>query len=826
VSASLGRTLQRAEERLRKGDVSGAESLCALVLQKSPGNPDALYLLGAAQLADGRARDAVAPLKQAVDTSPRHGAALEHLGLAYLMLGKFAEAEGVLSSAAVLPGAPASVLMRLGIAMLEQGRPEESLAALRRALTLDPQNVDCHLNLGRALAHVGNVTGAREHIEAVLRLSPRHADAAFNMGVIAFQREQLAEARQWFERALALSPRYVDAMVGLGLVLQKQSRLDEAATCLGQALALDPANAAAGNNLAHTLVLQGKLSEARVQYLATLSRTPGLLMAHEGLAALCITLGRLKEAIASLREALRLSGGNARIQTALANTLFQDGQLNEAEAAAQQANQLDPDAAAPYSVLALVHIVRNATDRAIAVLEAGFQRCGDNGLLGMLTHQLQRACDWVKWRAAWSEMAGRLDSAADLGSPFWLLTEATTAEQQLSYTRRWAEAQFGALARQPASRSPAARGSRPRVRVGYLSSDLHEHAIAHLFAGVLEQHDRGQFEIFAYSHGPEDGSATRVRVKQACEHFVDVAWDPDDVVVRRIEDDALDLLVDLKGYTAGARTSILAQRPCQVQINWLGYPGTLGAPFIDYLITDRFIVPPGKEAAYSERILYLSSCWQCNDRSRPLIEPLTRKEYGLPDDAFVFCCFNQPSKITPEIFACWTSLLRRIAHGVLWLAQDNPLATHNLSTAAREQGIAPERLVFGARLPYAQHLARYCVADLALDTLPYTSHTTLSDALWCGCPAVGLCGETFAARVSGSILTAAALPDLVTYTLADYEALARRLAADPAALTEVRLRVARAKNDSPLFDSTGFTRSLEHLYAGLAHGAGDQASHG
>lgn len=821
MSAFAVRKLEQAQERLQQGDIAGAQFLCEQVLQRSPRNPEALYLLGMSRLITGQAGDAVPLLEQVVSALPQHGAALENLGLAYLLLGRIADAERVLRKTVILPGAPASTHMRLGLAVLHQNRHAEAIGPLQRALELEPQNIDCHLNLGQALAQGGDAAAARDHFETVLRLDPGHADAMFNLGVVALERDELDEARQWFERARAQSPGHVDALVNLGIVLQKQGHLDEAAGCFRRALEIDPALAAAGNNLAHTLMLQGRLAEAREQYLATLSRAPGMVVAHEGLAAACIRLGRLKEGIANLREVLRLGGENCGIRTALADALFQDGQLDEAESEASRASEIDPNAAGPYSVLALVHVVRNAPDRAITVLETGFQRTGANSLLGMLTHQLQRACDWEKWRAAWREMAARLDGAADLGSPFWLLTEATTAEQQLAYTRRWAEARFGAFAPQPASGRAPVRGAGQRLRIGYLSSDLHEHATAHLFAGVLEKHDRGRFEIFAYSHGPEDGSAMRACVKQACEHFVDVAWEPDDAVVRRIENDAPDILVDLKGYTLGARTSILAQRPCPVQINWLGYPGTMGARFIDCLITDSFIVPPEKESAYSERVLRLSPCWQCNDRSRPVIAPLTRAEYGLPDEGFVFCCFNQAVKITPEIFAIWMNLLRRAPHSVLWLAEDNPLATRNLGAAARELGIAPERLVFAPRLPYAQHLARYRAADLALDTFPYTSHTTASDALWLECPLVALCGDTFAARVSGSILTACGLPELITYSIQDYEEMAYRFASDPDLAHHMRARLSSAKAGAPLFDSAAFTRDLERLYLDLVQTAGE-----
>jgi predicted O-linked N-acetylglucosamine transferase (SPINDLY family) len=267
----------------------------------------------------------------------------------------------------------------------------------------------------------------------------------------------------------------------------------------------------------------------------------------------------------------------------------------------------------------------------------------------------------------------------------------------------------------------------------------------------------------------------------------------------------------------------MARRPCPVQITWLGYPGTTGAAFMDYLIADAFIIPPGREDMVSERVVRLPHCYQPNDRQRPRAEPLDRRAYGLPEDGFVFCCFNQTFKIAPDVFDVWLRLLSKVRGSVLWLVDSNAQAKRNLLEAARAQGVASERLVFAPRLPYAQHLARYARADLALDTFPYTSHTTLSDALWCGCPTVGLCGETFAARVSGSLLTTAGLPDLLTYSFEEYEALALRLASEHQALQEVRGRVIAARDRSPLFDSAAFARDLEKLYGAIARGEHEQA---
>lgn len=820
MSALSANKLKQARQRLQDGDAAGAERLCEQVLARAPRNPEALCLLGCARLAGGRPDEAIPPFERALAAEPHHGLILENLGLAHLVLGHPGQAEPFLRRAAAQRDAPPSAVMRFGIALLHQNKAGEALEVLQRALALDPRNIDCHLNLGQAYAQAGDWPAARGHFAAVLESDPAHVDALYNLGVLHLARDELDEARQWFGRALAQAPRHAEALANLGIVLQREDRLDEALDCFRQALALNPRLAPAGNNLARTLALQGRLAEAREQYRHALELAPDLMEAHEGYAAACVALGRLKEGIAALREIVRREPGTAAAWSRLADALFQSGELDEAQSAAAHASTLDPDATGPYSALALVHIVRGETEQAIAVLKDGFRRTDGSGLLGMLAHQLRRACDWERWRSAWAELAPRLDYATELGSPFWLLSDATTAEQQLNYTRRWAKARFGAPAPRRSPPGNAERQKSDRLRVGYLSSDFYDNATSYLLAGVLEQHDRSRVEIFAYSYGPDDAGQFRARVRQACEHFIDVAWDPQDEIVRRIEADAIDVLVDLKGYTLGARTAILARRPCPIQVNWLGYPGTMGAEFIDYLIADEFIIPPGSEGAYAERVVRLDPCWQCNDRGRPVLAPLTRQEYGLPDDAFVFCCFNQSVKVTPEVFACWMRLLARVPASVLWLAEDNPLATRNLAAAAQAHGIARERVVFSPRLPYAQHLARYQVADLALDTFPYTSHSTASDALWLGCPLVALCGDTFAARVSGSILTACGLPELITYSLADYEALAGRIATDRDLARETRARLAAVRETAPLFDAARYARNLERIYREMVERAG------
>ena len=319
-----------------------------------------------------------------------------------------------------------------------------------------------------------------------------------------------------------------------------------------------------------------------------------------------------------------------------------------------------------------------------------------------LAFQERRLCDWASWRQTWQRLSADLPASPALVSPFSLLCEPLTAAEQREYAGRWAQQFSGIAGRHP--RPTLKRSRNDRIRVGYLSSDFYEHATAYLLAEVLELHDRTRFEIFAYSYGPEDHSPMRARLRAACEHFIDIARDPDEVAATRIRRDELDLLIDLKGYTMGARTAILARRPCAIQASWIGYPGTMSADFIDVLIADSFIIPPDREVDYAERVVRLAHCYQPNDRKRPVATPQTRAHYGLPERGFVFCGFNQTYKITPEIFACWMNLLQATPGSVLWLLEDNATASQNLRAAARAHGVDPTRIVAAPKLPLAEHL--------------------------------------------------------------------------------------------------------------------------
>jgi predicted O-linked N-acetylglucosamine transferase (SPINDLY family) len=352
-----------------------------------------------------------------------------------------------------------------------------------------------------------------------------------------------------------------------------------------------------------------------------------------------------------------------------------------------------------------------------------------------------------------------------------------------------------------------------RLRIAYLSSDFCSHALSFLMAELFEIQDRARFEVLGISFGPDDQSDTRARLVRAFDQFHDVRSESDLDVAKLLNDLHVDIAIDLNGHTRGARSGILAHRAAPIQVSYLGYPGTMGADFIDYVIADKTVLPFDRQPFYTEKIVHLPDCYQVNDSKRQIAARTpTRHEAGLPDEGFVFLCINNNYKITRPVFDVWMRLLGAVEGSVLWLLQDNADAKENLRKGAAARGIDPARLVFAGRLEPAEYLARYRLADLFVDTLPYNAHTTASDALWAGLPLLTCRGASFAGRVATSLLHAAGLPELATSDLGEYEALALRLATDATLLRGLRHRLAQNRATCPLFDTDRFRRHIESAY--------------
>jgi predicted O-linked N-acetylglucosamine transferase (SPINDLY family) len=430
-------------------------------------------------------------------------------------------------------------------------------------------------------------------------------------------------------------------------------------------------------------------------------------------------------------------------------------------------------------------------------------------VLSALILSMQITWEWQELAALQQRMVHDVASQRAITNPFNLLGVADDPGLHQIAARAYTRE---TLPLAPAAKPPPA-APRDKLRIGYFSADLHNHATMHLLAGVLECHDRDAFEIHAFSYGPEIEDAMRARARATVDHFHECARLSDGAIIAAARKAGIDIAIDLKGYTQDARLGPFAARVAPLQVSYLGYPGTVGADFLDYILADATVLPMDQQPFYDEKIIHMPDSYQAND-DRRAIAPATpsRAEAGLPAEGFVYCCFNNAYKITPEIFASWMRILAAVPGSVLWLLRNEEDAMARLRGAAQAQGVDPARLVFGPSLPSAQHLARHRLADLFLDTLPYNAHTTASDALWAGLPVLTQMGEAFAGRVAASLLKAVGLPEMITRDTAAYEALAVALGQDAARAAALKAKLAAALPGAPLFDTPRFTRHLEAAF--------------
>ena len=633
------------------------------------------------------------------------------------------------------------------------------------------------LQAGLAHHRAGRLERAEALYRKALTRKPDDPEATHLLGVIAFQCGQISPALELIGRALPALADDPDAHLNYGNALGAARRFAEAAASYRRAIALKPDFGMAHSNLAGTLIEQEALEEALESGRRAVALLPDFAGALFYYATALLRLGRYAEAEAPLRRALELSPNLAPAHFNLGIALKLQNRLDEASECLRRAVAINPEDAAAMTAWFNVR---------------------------------QEICDWSNFRNDESRARRAIARQPSLGGAFMLLAMDSTPEEKLACARAVA-AKF---APPDGAVFPAAEPRRgERIRVGYMSRQFRENAGSYLIAGLIERHDRSQFEIFGYSFGPDDRSPMRTRIAAAFDRFVDIVTMSDSDAARAIHDDRVDILVDLDGFAGNVRTAIIARRPAPIQVNYLGYPGTMGADFIDYIIVDPFVAPPDRQPFFSERLAHLPGCYQCNDDRRAIAEQTpSRLECGLPETGFVFCCFNNSYKITPAIFDVWMRLLLASPKSVLWLFAANPWAKANLAAEATARGVDPERLVFAPPLPNAEHLARYRLADLFLDTLPYNAHTTASDALWAGLPVLTCLGDSFPGRVGGSMLRAVGLDELISTSLPEYEALALKLSRDSDLMLEFHARLARNRATCSLFDTARFAGQIETAY--------------
>jgi protein O-GlcNAc transferase len=738
-----------------------------------------------------------------------------------------------------------------GLALHRAGRLDDAIRCYRRALPRDRSGVQVNRLLGLALFARGDARNALKHLQAALARAPGDATLLNDTGNALRALGRRAEAAQAFRRAIAAHPAAPDALFNLadtlleldrpaealdvyraimarraegidadfhnnlGACLMALDRAEEALAAFRQALALDGEHPGALAHLGAALQALGRpresvdhLREAAQRHGATL---PLLLTLGQGL----LDLRDLAPALEVFGEVLRRQPGHARALVGRALALSGLKRHDEALAEIDRAIQADPAQRPTHIVAGAIHLAAKDLPGAIAAharavaLPAGRRPDAAEALL--LFTRL-RACDWTDFDTTRARLLAGVEAGTARLPPFESLAIADDPGLHLRAAAHHARANL------PTRRDALpVRRDAARIRIGYVSGELRMHAVGHLMARLLECHDRDAFEMHAISLGRLTEDPVQTRIRAAVDGFHDAVALTDDALLAMARGLQLDIAIDLNGHAGDSRGAVLARGIAPVQVGFLGYPGTSGGGFLDYVIADATVIPPGAEADWSERVVRLpNSFLPTDDRRRIATDGITRARFGLPEQGFVFCCFNNTHKILPAVFDGWMRMLAAVPGSVLWLREENAPATQNLRAAAAARGIDPARIVMAGRVDdMADHLGRHALADLFVDTLPYNAHTTAADALQAGLPVLTQAGRAFAGRVAASLLVTLGLPELVTDSPAAQEAAAIALAHDPQRLAALRARLAAALPTAPLFDTPRYARNLERTLRGM-----------
>ncbi len=698
-----------------------------------------------------------------------------------------------------------------GVILRMIGRREEALASFDRAIAIDARYAEAYSNRGVVLTDLGRLDEAAVSIATAIELRPTFADAYNSLGTTLREAKRLGAALACYERAIRLQPAFPAALNNRGNVLRELGRLQEALASYDQALAVDPGMCEAHANRGNILKEWGDLEGALACFERSLAINPRFVSALSSRGAALASLRRVGEAIESCEQAIAIAPKYFEAYNNLGNALRIADRPEEAIASYDQALALNPEYAMAHHNRGIVLQDIKRFSEAIESFDRALKfEPHYEFLAGVRLHAKMQICDWRNFEKELAGLTARINEGAKATVPFPVLGLTDSGAVQLKAAEIYVDAKY------PPKASPLHRAAYPRsdkIRVGYYSADFHNHATMHLMAEVFEKHNRDRFELYAFSFGPDTRDEMRQRLEMTVDRFVD-AREKSDVEIAMLSREArIDIGIDLKGLTVDCRTGVFALRAAPIQVNFLGYPGTLGAPYFDYVIADKTLIPAELRRYFRENVVYLPDSYQPNDSRRSIDpEPRNRAELGLPERGFVYCCFNNNYKITPATFDAWMQILERVPGSVIWLLEDNGVARDNLQAEAVRRGIDAARLVFAPRVQFSQHLARHRVADLFLDTLPYNAHTTASDALFTGLPVLTCLGQAFAGRVAGSLVRAVGLDELVVEDRGAYIDLAVELARQPEMLQSLRRRLDTNKKSIALFDMDRYTRHLEQAY--------------
>jgi protein O-GlcNAc transferase len=772
--------LQEAYRLHQQGQLVDAANICEKLIRRDSKNYDALHLLGIIKTSLGDFAEAKKLLERSLASKNNKIAYVENYASILFMSQDYDRAVQICTAAIEESGNTETLVYALAASLYKQGRLNEAIDQFDLLLSLYPNHLAGNNEKGSVLAELMRYDEALSYVENALRMNPRYPEAFLNKGNVLRELKKFDDSILAYKQALAINPNIHDAYLGLGSVFRALKRYDEALAAYDKALALKP-------NLAEAWLVRGNVF---------------------------LDLKHYDEALAAYDKALALKPNLAEAWLGRGNVFLDLKHYDEALAAYDKALALKPDLDEAWlgrgSVFNYLKRHKEAANAYADLLKIDPQRPFTKG---MHLHQKMLSCDWKEADSLIAEITEDVISQKLSAEPFGWQGVAKSPQSLQLCAELFSKHNFPAK-NKIVTRKPFA--NHEKIRIGYSSGELRQQATASLIVGLLEFHDNSRFEICGIDNGWDDQSEIRQRINASVHGIIDIRRLSDASAAAAICENEIDILVNLNGYFGEARTGVFAYRPAAIQVNYLGFPGTLGAGFMDYIIADKHVIPEKHREFYTEKVVYLPNSYQANDNKKKIsAHNFTRLELGLPEKGFVFCCFNNSYKILPDVFDCWMRILRKIDGSVLWLIEDNAEAATNLGKEAVARGISADRLVFAKRIPISDHLARHKLADLFLDTLPYNAHTTASDALWTGLPVLTCLGETFAGRVAASLLNAIHVPELITTTPEAYEQMAVDLATHPEKLAAIKHKLAENRLTTPLFDTKLFTKHIEAAYSAM-----------
>ena len=670
-------------------------------------------------------------------------------------------------------------LKLFGLVLFQSQDYEKSANLIDKAIKIKPNIAETYNIYSIILIHLKKYDEAIKSWNSAIKIKPNYLEAYFNLGNIFFDIEKFNEAIENYKKAIELKPDYLEAYNNLGNAQRRLGKFNEAIENYKKAIELKPDYLEAYNSLGNAQRTVGKYYEAIESYNKAIELKPNSFEPHYNKGNALKDLRKFNEAIETYNEALKIKPNIANVYYSIGKTFIELNKLEDALNNYSKAYKIDPK---------------------------------QDFLLGQLFYLKNRLCDWSYFDENLEKTKNEIQKFENVIMPFSSLSIYDAPSLQKIVAESYLKSRYSKINMlKPITK----RELNKKIRIGYYSADFRNHAMAYILARLFELHSKSKFELIGFSLNPVDKSSDEMykRISSAFNQFIDVSSKNDQEIAQISRDLKIDIAVDLMGYTTNNRFGAFILRCAPIQVNYLGYSGTSGSNCMDYIIADKTIIPEENQKFYSEKIAYMPYSYQANDSEKKISKRIfTKKELGLPEDSFVFCCFNQSYKINPETFDLWIEILNDVNHSVLWLYETDPIASNNLKREIKLRGLDPNRIIFAKKMPLPDHLARHQLADLSIDSFPYTTGVTCSDALWTSLPVLTRIGNSFASRMAASLLTAIDLPEMIVKTKKEYRDLAIELATNKEKLNQIKNKLIKNRLTSPLFDAELFKENIEELY--------------